>query len=1007
MVQVGPRAATPTAIDAEAAPPPIQAPSEIAGEPGRGEPQPTGRRRYSIEIPIDPEYLPFLALMFVGLVLRFWGLGDKALHHDESLHAFYSWRLYDGQGYVHDPMMHGPLLFELNALAYLLFGASDFTARLVPALFGVAVIGMPYFLRHELGRAGAIAASLLLVISPAFLYFSRFIRHDIYVDAFTLLMVIGVFRYLATGNRNWFYTTCTAAALLFATKEDFYISGFIPFLFLVGCWFLLRGERRLLFRARVRALGVRPWVVGGAIFIGINLLLYTTFLTNLQGVCTALVTLPLNGCAGSTGALNYWLSQQDFARGGQPWFYYFMLLPLYELVPLVLGVLAIALVRPRHLFFWFCAYWFVAAVLIYSWAGEKMPWMLPQITLPLILLAGRLLGQWADAGWGRAALTSRGLATAGLILLAMFGLLAWIGLGAAPPASPVATQSVTLQRLALAILIAGVVGGLVYLWPKWGRDTVMPGIALGVLAVFGAGYVRTSLMVVYDHPDVPVEPLIYVQSTPDVPFISDEIERIAQQTGKGKDMNILLDNGWGDGDHESVAWPFEWYLRDYHNRRYYTKTIDSNINLNDYPVLLARDTNLDPIQNELNQYNCQSYKLNAWFPEDYKAFNALDTPGFNIGTHRFEVPWLRFDLIGQTLSNPDNRLKLLKFMLYRTPPGDTGARGMLFCVNKEIPSLGPAPLNGAAAAAPAPAAQQAAPAAPAPRDTALQNLPDGTEVYGKLVSGQPALVDPKNVAVGPDGRIYVVEGKAARVSVFNADGSFAMSWGGAGQGDGQFQEPWGIAVAPDGNVYVADTWNHRIQYFDPNGKFLGKWGKLGDAKGSTASDPGVFWGPRAVGVNSAGEVFVTDTGNKRVQVFGLDGAFKRMFGGTGSDPGQFNEQVGLSLDSRGNVWIADTWNRRIQELSPNGDPLTSIAIPSGWDNQAVSNKPYVAVDQEGRVFATFPDQGRVVMYDANGQQLKDIPLPGGTSPVGVVVAPDGRLLIADARGNVIDSLPPQ
>ncbi len=75
-----------------------------------------------------------------------------------------------------------------------------------------------------------------------------------------------------------------------------------------------------------------------------------------------------------------------------------------------------------------------------------------------------------------------------------------------------------------------------------------------------------------------------MQSTPDVPFIVNEIDRIAQQTGQGKDMNILLDNGWGDGDHESVSWPFEWYLRDYPNRRYYTKTIDSSINLADYPV---------------------------------------------------------------------------------------------------------------------------------------------------------------------------------------------------------------------------------------------------------------------------------------------------------------------------------------------------------------------------------------------------------------------------------------
>jgi DNA-binding beta-propeller fold protein YncE len=707
------------------------------------------------------------------------------------------------------------------------------------------------------------------------------------------------------------------------------------------------------------------------------------------------------------GALNYWLSQQDYARGGQPWFYYFMQLPLYEFVPLIFGLLAIVLVRPRQLFFWFCAFWFVAALLIYSWAGEKMPWMLPQITLPLILLAGRLLGQWTDAGWGRAALTPRGLATGGLVLLAMLALLAWLGLGAAPASTPLTQQSVTLQRLALAVLVAAVVGGLVYLAPKWGRETVVPGIALGLLAIFGAGYLRTSLMVVYDHPDVPVEPLIYVQSTPDVPFISNEIDRIAQQTGKGKDMNIMLDNGWGDGDHESVAWPFEWYLRDYHNRRYYTKTIDPNINLADYPVLLARDTNLDPIQTELQQYNCQTYKLNAWFPEDYKAFLPPDTPGVNIGTHRFELPWLRFDLIGQTLSNPDNRLKLLKFLMYRSAPGDTGARGMLFCINKNIPALGPAPVGAAAASsALAPVAPlQPAVAQATTRDTVLQTQADGTNVYGMTAGGVPALSDPKNVAVGPDGRIYVVEGKANRVSVFNPDGTFSSSFGGPGQGDGQFQEPWGIAVAPGGNIYVADTWNHRVEYFDPNGKFLGKWGRLGDAKGSTATEPGVFWGPREIAISPAGEVFVTDTGNKRVQVFGLDGTFKRMFGGAGSAAGQFNEEVGLSLDNQGNLWVADTWNNRIQKLSPNGDPLGSVAVPSGWESQAVTNKPYLAVDGQGRIFATFPDQGRLTMFGADGQHLKDIPLPSGATPVGVAIAPDGRILVADARGNAVDSLP--
>jgi sugar lactone lactonase YvrE len=111
------------------------------------------------------------------------------------------------------------------------------------------------------------------------------------------------------------------------------------------------------------------------------------------------------------------------------------------------------------------------------------------------------------------------------------------------------------------------------------------------------------------------------------------------------------------------------------------------------------------------------------------------------------------------------------------------------------------------------------------------------------------------------------------------------------------------------------------------------------------------------------------------------------------------------LDAQGNVWIADTWNARIQELSPTGEPLAQIPVPSGWESQNVTNKPFLAVDGQGQVIASFPDQGRLVVYGANGQQIKEIPLPGGGSPVGVAVAPDGRILVADSRGNAIDALP--
>ncbi|MCL4559281.1 MAG: hypothetical protein M1281_01545, partial [Chloroflexi bacterium] len=64
------------------------------------------------------------ALLLVALVTRLWGLGDRVMSHDESLHTYFSWRLASGYGYAHNPMMHGPLLFEVTALLDMLFGAS-------------------------------------------------------------------------------------------------------------------------------------------------------------------------------------------------------------------------------------------------------------------------------------------------------------------------------------------------------------------------------------------------------------------------------------------------------------------------------------------------------------------------------------------------------------------------------------------------------------------------------------------------------------------------------------------------------------------------------------------------------------------------------------------------------------------------------------------------------------------------------------------------------------------
>ena len=171
---------------------------------------------------ISLEGILWVGLVLAAIVTRFWNLGYRALHHDESLHAYYSWIFSNGTGpYVHDPLMHGPFLFHANALIYLLFGVSDATSRFVPAAFGVAIVWLPWLLRDRkfLGRWGALAAGFMLLISPSFLYYTRYIRHDPYTAVGSLVLFIAIFRYFENPQRRWMITAFVSVAFLFANHE--------------------------------------------------------------------------------------------------------------------------------------------------------------------------------------------------------------------------------------------------------------------------------------------------------------------------------------------------------------------------------------------------------------------------------------------------------------------------------------------------------------------------------------------------------------------------------------------------------------------------------------------------------------------------------------------------------------------------------------------------------------------------------------------------------------------
>ena len=186
---------------------------------------------------IDVWKVVYIIILILAVFTRLIWLGDRAVSHDETTHAKYSWNLYSGRGFRHDPLMHGPLLFEATSLFYFLFGVSDFTARLYTALAGIALVVSPVLLRKWLGQWGALIASLLLLISPAITYYSRYTRHDIPIMLMVILFLWSVFSYLEDGKTRWLYIMAGFFALMYASKENAYIYTAI-FLFLLALPFL-------------------------------------------------------------------------------------------------------------------------------------------------------------------------------------------------------------------------------------------------------------------------------------------------------------------------------------------------------------------------------------------------------------------------------------------------------------------------------------------------------------------------------------------------------------------------------------------------------------------------------------------------------------------------------------------------------------------------------------------------------------------------------------------------
>jgi hypothetical protein len=252
--------------------------------------------------------------------------------------------------------------------------------------------------------------------------------------------------------------------------------------------------------------------------------------------------------------------------------------------------------------------------------------------------------------------------------------------------------------------------------------------------------------------------------------------------------------------------------------------------------------------------------------------------------------------------------------------------------------------------------------------------------------------NPNGIATDSTGNVYVADSDNNRIQKFDSSGNFLRAWGknvngGAvfgictvaascqqgtvGSLGGEFNAPDGLATDAAGNVYTSDFTGRRIQKFDSSGTFLRAWGKNVNGgggfgictvasscqAGTAGTLGGELYGPTHLANDGAGNVYVADDGNSRIQKFDSSGNFlsawgKGVNGGGafgvctvaascqsglfGALGGEFSDPVAVGSDAAGNVYVADFSDSRVQKFR--ADPAGSTPPPGGGSTPSTGQR---------------------------------------------------------------------
>jgi len=268
------------------------------------------------------------------------------------------------------------------------------------------------------------------------------------------------------------------------------------------------------------------------------------------------------------------------------------------------------------------------------------------------------------------------------------------------------------------------------------------------------------------------------------------------------------------------------------------------------------------------------------------------------------------------------------------------------------------------------------------------------EIIGSRGTGPGQFSKPRSLALDRDDNLFVAD-MTGRVQKFSSNGTFLTSWQ---MPQTDLGKPKGMCRDRDGNIVVIEPHYSRVNHFSPDGKLVLQWGIKGTNDGQLAF-------PRGIGVNSRGEMWVSEYGlTERGQRFSRDGTkFINSFGQPGEGAGELNRAEGLGIDSKDQVYVADSCNHRVQIFSSGGKFLRSHGKAGSGVGEL--SYPYdVRVDLNGVQFVCEFGNSRIQIFDAEDRPLEILGKAGAepgqfANPWSIDLDSQGNLYVADSANH--------